>query len=84
MFFFDLASCDPQNAMIDLKHPEALQHEGRQYLPVVEKGGVRAAVLPGSKVGFWNHVRNFLSLSILLDEIEVSQILNRAWSSPWM
>merc|ERR1719150_3293596 len=35
--------------MIDLKHPEALQHEGRQYLPVVEKGGVRAAVLPGSK-----------------------------------
>ena len=45
--------------MIDLKHPEALQHEGRQYLPVVEKGGVRAAVLPGSKVGFWNISRNW-------------------------
>ena len=56
--------------MIDLKHPEALQHEGRQYLPVVEKGGVRAAVLPGSKVGLWNHIRNFLISSILYENIK--------------
>merc|ERR1712181_26552 len=38
-----------QNAVIDLKHPSALQHEGRQYLPIVGKGGVKAAVLPGSQ-----------------------------------
>ena len=40
----------PQNAVLDLKHPSALQHDGRQYLPVIGKGGAKAAVLPGSKV----------------------------------
>merc|ERR1711934_289552 len=38
-----------QNAVLDLKHPSALQYDGRQYLPVIGKGGTKAAVLPGSK-----------------------------------
>lgn len=38
-----------QNAVVDLKHPSTLQHDGRQYLPVVGQGEAKAAVLPGSK-----------------------------------
>jgi len=35
--------------VLDLKHPSALQHDGRQYMPVMGKGEAKAAVLPGFK-----------------------------------
>ena len=47
--------------MLDLKHPSALQHDGRQYMPVMGKGEAKAAVLPGSKVvSFYLPILTFL------------------------
>ena len=61
----------PQNAVIDLKHPSALQHEGRQYLPIVGKGGARAAVLPGSQVSAFSLHSLFL-FSVIIKDLKTS------------
>ena len=76
----------PQNAVLDLKHPSALQHSGRQYLPVMGKGGARAAVLPGSKVALFLCQPPFLSTPFLLlmeNGTTQQDVFCRGWLSLW-